>query len=164
MDWFHIFVGEMKHPISWWQMSIRAVLLFGIAVAMIRIGGDRIFGKNTVLDIVLGVVLGSNISRALTGNAPFWATVIATVVLVALHALLAHLSLHSDLLTRAVKGNPRKLVEDGQLLRKAMRREGIGEDDLIEAMRVHGHDPDLDQIKQAYLERSGTISIVTKSC
>ncbi len=162
MDWFHTVVGQSSQTITWWQMSIRALLLFLIAVVVIRLAGDRIFGKNTVLDIVLGVVLGSNFSRAMTGNAEFIPVVVSTVVLVAVHTALAHLAWHSKAVSRAVKGEERQLVEDGTILWKAMRRQGIAEGDLAEAMRQQGVEPDLDQIQDAFLERSGKISIITR--
>jgi uncharacterized membrane protein YcaP (DUF421 family) len=162
MDWFHTLVGQSSSTIEWWQMTIRAVLLFGTAVMLIRLGGNRIFGKSTVLDIVLGVVLGSNISRALTGNSPFFPTIIATAVLVAIHALLAKLAVRSETVSTAVKGTSRQLVKDGQFLSDEIRKAGIATGDFVETMRESGQKPDLDKIEQAYLERSGEISIVTR--
>ncbi len=60
---------------------------FGIAC--IRIGGRRMFSHVSPLDIVVALVVGSNISRAMTGKAPFLATLAATLLLCVLHRLLA---------------------------------------------------------------------------
>jgi uncharacterized membrane protein YcaP (DUF421 family) len=160
MDWFHTLVGQSSSTIEWWQMTIRAVLLFGFAVVLVRLGGNRIFGKHTVLDIVLGVVLGSNISRALTGNAPFVPSMIATAVLVAIHAGLAHLAIRSDAVGKAVKGTSRQLVDNGEFLDDELRKAGVTEEDFVEVMREAGDEPDLNRIRDAYLERSGAISII----
>jgi uncharacterized membrane protein YcaP (DUF421 family) len=41
--------------------------------------------------VIVSVVVGSNLSRALTGAAPLWGTLAASTAFVALHWLLAHL-------------------------------------------------------------------------
>ncbi len=162
MDWVHFIVGEAAQSIAWWQMCMRAVLLFVIAVVLIRLGGSRIFGRHAVLDIVLAVILGSNISRTLTGNAPFVPVVIATALLIALHALLSIVAQRSEGISRAVKGKPTKLVDDGEVDWDKMELTGIGLGDLFESMRSQGKKPDVDKIDEAYLERSGSISIITR--
>lgn len=57
-----------------WQMSVRAVLVFMAAISMIRLGNKRFMGKSTTLDSMLGIVFGSVVSRAITGNAAFFPT------------------------------------------------------------------------------------------
>ena len=162
MDWFHTLVGQSSSTIEWWQMSLRAILIFAIAVLYIRVGGTRMFGKHTVLDIVLGVVLGSNFSRALTGNAPFVPTVVASAVLVAVHYALARLSRHVEWVSFLTKGRRTLLAEDGQLITENLRKTGVAEGDIEEAMRSYATEPDFSNIKQAFLERSGAITVIMK--
>lgn len=88
---FHDLIGS-KGDILWWQMSIRAVLIFLFGLVLIRLFGRRAFGKQTALDIVLAIVVGSNLSRALTANAPFFPTLAATAAIVLLFWLLSSLS------------------------------------------------------------------------
>jgi uncharacterized membrane protein YcaP (DUF421 family) len=167
MDWFYALIGEPAQDptylLTWWQMTIRAVLLFVAAVALVRLGAKRIFGKHTVLDIVLAVIIGSNFSRALTGNAPFFQVIIASAALITLHDLLARAASRSDRLAGWVKGERRQLVRNGEVLWEQMEEAGLGSGDLGEAMRTKGHPADFGKIKEAYLERSGDISIVTQS-
>ena len=73
-------------------------------------------------------------------------------------AALAYRSHHIGLL---VKGAPRQLVRDGAILEPAMRRSGISRHDLEEALREHGMS-DLDEASAAWIERSGTISVVPR--
>lgn len=160
MDWFHTLIGQSSSTIEWWQMTIRAMLVLVVAVAYIRIGGARMFGKHTVLDIVLGVVLGSNFSRALTGNSPFVPTMIASAALVAAHYGLARLARHSEIIENLVKGRRTKLAEDGELFADKMRETGISKQDIEEAMRSYATEPDFSRIKEAFLERSGDITII----
>lgn len=61
-----------ENDIKWWQMAIRAFIVFLVAIVLIRIGNKRIFGKYSSFDIVLGIILGSILSRAITGNLLFF--------------------------------------------------------------------------------------------
>lgn len=158
----HDLIGPNSTDITWWQMSVRAAVIFPFTILLIRLGKKRAFGKNTSLDIVLGVILGSILSRALTGNAPLFATMAASFVLVALHWVLAKVALHSDRFGTAVKGAATPLVRDGEIQWDVMRACHITENDLFEAIRQSGQEPDMSQIQAAYLERSGDISVVPR--
>ena len=58
--------------LSVWQVSLRALIVFIIAIVMLRICDKRLMGKSTVFDVMLGIVFGSTVSRAIKGNAPFF--------------------------------------------------------------------------------------------
>jgi uncharacterized membrane protein YcaP (DUF421 family) len=144
------------------QMSLRAVLVFIIAIILLRIGNKRFMGKNTALDVMLGIVFGSTVSRAITGNAPFFPTLVASLVLVLMHWTLAALAFRANGFGRMVKGRDRLLVRDGEIQWEEMRKGHITEDDLKEAMRNQGKPPEIKEVKAAHLERNGDISIITK--
>ncbi len=156
----HTIIGSDPHTIRWWQMAIRALVIFGAAFVLVRFGGARIFGKKTIFDIVLAVMLGSILSRALTANAPFFPTLAAATALVLLHWMLAHLAFRHPRFGKLIKGTEHQLIADGHILRDALRQTTVTETDLMESLRsTHGH-TDLQRIKAAYLERSGQISFV----
>ena len=67
----HVF-GAMG-DVSWFQECARSVLIFAYGLALVRSAGRRIFGKWSALDIIVAFVIGSNLSRALTGGAPLGA-------------------------------------------------------------------------------------------
>ena len=141
------------------QMALRAVLTFAVTVAIVRLGDKRLFGKGTAFDLVVAIMIGSVMSRAITGSGPLLATWVAGLVLVALHWLVALLAFH-DWFGPLVKGNPVLLIEDGQVQRDAMRDSHVTRTDLEQALREDGREPDLSQVRRAYLERDGSISIV----
>lgn len=161
METLHTLFGNDAHTITWWQMTLRAVLIFFFTLALVRFGGRRVFGKNTSFDIVVGVILGSTMSRVLTGNAPLLPTFAAATALIGLHWLLGALSLYSTGLARLVKGTELLLVENGEIRRDALRRANFTEHDLFESLRTAGHTTDLSDVKAAYLERNGHVSVVT---
>ncbi|GAB3537423.1 DUF421 domain-containing protein [Pontibacter brevis] len=160
-EFFDIAFGIDGGDLTWWQMSVRAVVVFFAALLILRIGNHRIFGKNSAFDIVLGIIYGSILSRAITGNSPFVPTLAAALVLVLLHKGLAIAAYHSNFgFGNLIKGQRVKLVDDGDLKRDAMRDNSVTENDLEEAVRKSGSRAEISKIKYAYLERSGEISVI----
>ncbi len=54
-----------------------------------------------------------------------------------------------------------RLVAEGQVIRHNMRREYISMDELMQKLREAGHDT-LKEVKAAYLESDGEISVIPK--
>ncbi len=160
MQGFELVVGHgTPMEIAWWQMCIRAVIIFLIGVALVRVAGRRAFGRQSSLDIVLTVLLGSNLSRALTGGSPFAATIAATAVLVQLYWVAIQLAHRSDLVGFFLKGGETVLVREGHQDAAAMRSVGVSHRDLREALRTEKIDR-IDKVALATLERSGHISVI----
>jgi uncharacterized membrane protein YcaP (DUF421 family) len=145
--------------LTWWQECNRAVLIFIYGLILLRVAGRRMFGRWSALDIVGSIIVGSNLSRALTGNAPFWGTLAATTFLVMLHWVLAHLVARSPRLSRLVEGHGVKLAVDGQLDRRSVLRAAVSEKDLNEALRASGVQ-DLSKTRLVTLEPSGKITVL----
>lgn len=162
MDTIHFFIGSDADTILWWQVMIRATIIFCIALVMVRFAGKRIFGKHTAFDIVLGIVLGSVLGRAITAHAPLITSIIAAFTLVFLHWLIAFISMKWDFFGVLVKGHFQILIKDGEIQWENMKKNNISERDLHEAIRIEGNGAKVDDIATAYYERSGDISIQLK--
>ncbi len=158
---FHYLIGIKGGSIAWWQMTLRGVLIFLYGLIIVRAAGQRVFGREAPLDIILAVLVGSNLSRALTGNAPFVPTLAATTGIFMVYWVFAYWALYSRLVSWVVKGRAVQLVEAGRMNERAMKRHGLGEGDLREAMRNKGL-REIGQIEAAFMERDGGISIVPK--
>jgi uncharacterized membrane protein YcaP (DUF421 family) len=162
MNGFEAVIGHgTSMQITWWQMSIRAVIIFAYGVILLRLAGQRAFGRQSALDIVLTVLIGSNLSRAMTGGSPFLPTIAGSAALVLLYYASIHLTQRSNLVGFLLKGEHKYLVRDGSADPSAMRQVGISDRDLREAMRTEGVE-ELSDVKLAALERSGHISVVKR--
>ncbi len=142
-----------------WQMCVRAVIVFAFGILCIRLAGRRTFAHASPLDIVVAIIVGSNLSRIMTGKADFLGGLGASLVIVLLHRALAMLTLRSGLLATMVKGSPVVLVKDGAVDRAALVRHGISEPDLLEGLRLESAERPEDA-RLATLEPSGKISVV----
>lgn len=161
MDTFYQIFGTDAETLTWWQMSARAVVIMAYALILLRLGARRVLGNDTAMDIIVAVIVGSALSRALTGTANLLPTLAATAVLFALHSLVAALAVRAGWFSTVAKGNPTKLIEDGRIDWRRARRALIGEGDLDQELRLHGMETP-DQVRLAHLERNGKISIIRR--
>jgi uncharacterized membrane protein YcaP (DUF421 family) len=141
------------------QMACRAVVVYVVTIIMVRLAQRRFLGRATAFDVILGIMLGSIVSRAVTGNAPLVPTLAAAAVLIVVHWVISWLSYRSHAFGIAVKGRSRVLIKDGDLDRAAMRATHISEHDLRESLRSVGL-AGYDEVSEARLERSGLVSVI----
>ena len=141
-------------------ICLRAASVYVAGWAILRLGGNRFLGQQTVFDIVLAFVLGSTLSRAVNGTAPLLVTLAAAGLLVALHHLFAWVSWRSHRWGKILKGHPRILVQDGRPLVDVLARLRISAGDLEEALRLNAHLERPEQVEEARFERNGQISVI----
>lgn len=144
------------------HMAARAVVVYVTALATARLGDRRFLGKASAFDVILAIILGSVVSRAITGSAPFFPSLVAGFVLVMTHLAFAVTQFHFSRFGKLIKGNPRVVVRDGEILWDAMRASHLSENDLRGALRAQAHVDDLSEVAEARLERSGDVSVVKR--
>lgn len=161
MDMLRALIGPDNGEATAAQLCVRALILFVFGIVFIRIAGRRTFSHASPLDIVVAIVVGSNLSRAMTGKAPFWPSVAATLLLVVLHRVLAMATLRWGWFAKLIKAKPVVLLRDGVRDEDAMRRHAVGEVDLMESLRLEQVEK-VEEVRLATLENSGKISIVRR--
>src|ERR1700693_4342122 len=142
------------------QMGLRAAVIYLAWLAAVRFADNRLLGKYSPFDVVLAVILGAVLGRAINGSTPFFETMGAGAVLVGMHWLFAILSARSHAFGRLVRGTERLLVWNGEVRRAEMRKYHLSERDLLEMLRLNGHVADPRDVAAAYLERNGEISVL----
>ena len=141
-------------------MVLRTVVVYAFTLALVRLGSRRLLAKPSAFDVIVAIMVGSIMSRAINGSAPFVPTLLAGVVLLFMHWAFAALAFRVHWVSAALKGTRIALVRDGEVLRDGMRRANITDDDLAEALRLQIHDDDPARVQVAYMERSGAISVI----
>lgn len=160
MSWFRHLIGPDQGADTQ-QLCVRAILLFIFGIICIRIAGRRTFAQYSPLDIIVALIVGSNISRMMTGKADVIPSGSATLLLVVLHRLLAIGAMRWRALAWLVKAQPVLLVKDGEIDQHALNRANLSTDDLHEAIRLEQFDDPAD-LRSATLEGSGKVSVVPK--
>ena len=54
------------------QISLRGVIVFVVALTMVRFGNKRFLSKMTAFDAILGFILASMLARAVNGSGRLW--------------------------------------------------------------------------------------------
>jgi uncharacterized membrane protein YcaP (DUF421 family) len=142
------------------QMALRTILIYVVTLALIRIGSKRFLSQASAFDVIVGIMLGSVMSRAINSSAPLFPTLLAGAVFIGLHWSLAALAFHTDWFGSLVKGNPILLVKDGEPQPDGARRTSVSTHDLKQALRLQAQETDLAKVRLAYLERNGAISVI----
>jgi uncharacterized membrane protein YcaP (DUF421 family) len=144
------------------HLALRALVVYLLALLLVRLGGKRLLGRNSAFDFVVTIVLGAVASAAITGAAPFLPTLAAATTVAALHFVTSFATCRSQALAELAEGDAQVLFRDGRPDARAMRRSHVTREDLEMACREEGLDglADADRI---VLERNGRFSVKAKA-
>ena len=168
MDAFANFLQAMIGPdgqpkeLTLLQLCLRAFIIFILGLALVRVGDRRSLSEKTGFDTLFLVLLGAILARAINGSAAFLTTIGCALFLMIVHRLFAFIAYRSHGFGKLIKGEPAKLVADGQVDWNAMKKHLVSKHDLEEDLRLSAATEDIEKIKAARLERSGDISFIKK--
>lgn len=153
-------LGAEPQNLTFAQISLRAVIVFLVALLMVRLSSKRSLAEKTAFDAVLLVILAAVLSRAINGTAAFFASIGGGFVLVFVHRSFSWLACRSHAFGKIIKGSPAVIVENGKLDLRMMQRNHISQHDLEEDLRLDAKVEDISTIRRARIERSGDISFI----
>ena len=153
-------IGEDLSPL---HMSIRAFIMFFVALLLIRVGGLRIIGKKSGFDLVVVIMMGAVLARGIVGASPFIPTAIAAAVMIAINKLLAWISTKNKTINYLLKGKALVLYESGEIHWENMNEAALSKSDLITSLRLETNSEELERVEKAYIETNGRISFILKS-
>jgi len=158
IDWSNLF-GFSVNPA---EMVIRGTVIYWFIFLLFRFVLRRDIGAIGIADVMLVVLIADAASNGMSGG---YDSITDGCVLVATIAgwnySLDWMSFHFPPIRRLVEPPPLALIRDGKLQRKAMRQELISSSELETKLREHGIEK-LDDIKVAYLEDDGEISVLRR--
>ncbi len=155
-------LGRQAQELGFLQMCCRGVVVFFSGLLLVRFAEKRFFAKKNAFDVLLALMLGSTLGRAINGSERLFETIGVCFLLVLLHRLVSMAARRFPVLETVVKGHTNVLVEDGRLNQAALDHHDVTKCDLEEEMRLMANIDDLGRVSLACLERSGEISIVKK--
>lgn len=148
--------------LNFWQAAIRAVILFIAAIIILKTAKKKFLGKNSALDFVLAIIIGSVLSRSINGSSTLLPSLTASLALVSFHSMLSLIASKSKKFSDFLNGKSYMLIDNGEEIRDTLVKHHIEEKDLIEAVRLSTHNNSMEKVKQAFLETNGSISIVNE--
>jgi uncharacterized membrane protein YcaP (DUF421 family) len=143
--WHDIFTIQ----ISVGDKILRSVLIYVFLIAMLRIVGKRELGQANTLDLVV---------LLLVANAVQTGAVIGAATLFVINELFSRATYLSPFASRLLEGEPTQLIEDGQLVKRALRSTGISLSELRAIARRQGF-AHLGDVHTAILETNGVVTM-----
>jgi uncharacterized membrane protein YcaP (DUF421 family) len=146
----------------WWEIVVRTAVVYIVVLALLRLAGKRELGQMSPLDLVVILAIANAVQNAMTGGDNTLAGgVIAAATLVAVNVAVGRIAHRIPLVGHLFESEPTILLKDGKVIAANLRRESVEREELEMAAREHGID-DLAEVRAAYLERDGSISIIPR--
>ena len=146
----------------WWEFVLRALLVYGFLLLVLRLTGKRQVGQLSPFDFVLLLVLSNAVQNSMNGgDNSITAGFVLVLTLLGVNALMGWLTYRSKRVELLVEGRPLILVHDGAVIEPAVRREQISRHELMAAIRQAGL-TELGEVRVAILEANGRINVIRK--
>jgi uncharacterized membrane protein YcaP (DUF421 family) len=144
------------------EVIFRAAFVYLFIQVLFRLAGRKELARWGASDIVLLFLIATAARKSIVADdASLTTAAIALATIVGLDTLLSAVTARSPRIADLVEGPVRQLVRDGALQRDVMRKTRISEDELLARAREKGKES-LAEVKDAFLERSGKITIVPR--
>jgi len=141
---------------------LRAVVMYVMALVMIRLLGKRALGELGPFDFVVMTGVGHTVvSVALDRSIPYYEGIIILATLAGLEYIMGILALKSQTLSNLIVGRPVVLIDNGRIIRENLAREKCNVDDLMQELRKQGI-RDIDEVEKGILESCGGFSVIRK--
>ena len=159
MDYFSVLAPTM--PVL--EIIARGTLTYLLLYVLIRIVGRRESAGVGLGDVLVIVLVADAASTGMTGDSQSLGDgFILVVVILFWNVALDALNYWFPAFRRLTGAKPRPLIENGEFVRRTMRRELINEDEVRAQLRLSGVE-DVSQVHRALLEGNGGISIITEA-
>ena len=129
-------------------------------ILLMRLAGKRLAGQTTTFDLIVLITLGV-VAQTTALQKGFWNAAVFILTVFGWHRGLAVLAARHARLRYLLRGKPRVLVREGEVLQEALDDESIGHAELLAGLRKLGFES-ARQVKLATLEETGHISAVAR--
>ena len=143
------------------NLILSFIAMYLVMFALLRIS-RRQAGSFSIADLLVIVIIAD---AAQNGMADDSESVTESIVLICTIVFwdyfLDYLGFKSRVFERVIEPEKLKIIEDGKLLHRNMKKEMLTEDEVLSQMRQNGIE-DVKEIKVAYLESDGHFSFIKK--
>ena len=147
---------------NWWELVVRAAVIYAALLVFVRMSGRRTVGQFTPFDLLVVMLLSEAVSNGLTGSEEsVTGGLLAAFTLVALNLLVAFVTSHSIRAQNIVEGQAVLISRNGEVYRNMLKKHRLPDSDLDQALREA--DCDLQEMRFAFLEADGKISVLKES-
>jgi uncharacterized membrane protein YcaP (DUF421 family) len=155
-----VFMFDMSAP--WWELPARAAIIYAVLLVLVRLSGKRTVGQFTPFDLLVVMLLSESVSSGLSGGEEsVTGGLLAAATLIVLNLGVAVVTARSGPLQNLAEGTPVLIGREGRVYTEALRKHHVPMLDMERALREA--DCDLKEMKYAFLEADGGISVLKDS-
>lgn len=153
-------LDSMFHlPLPVVEKVLRPVVVYLALVLLLRVFGKRELAQLNPFDLVVLLSLSNTVQNAIIGeDNSVTGGVIGALSLLSINWLVVRLLFRSPRLNRALEGKATVLIRDGHIDRKALGREALTREELLEVVRKQGFEH-IHDVHRCELEPNGTFYI-----
>src|SRR5882672_6275171 len=154
-----IFDHMFTLPLPFLEKLLRPIIVYLVLVVLLRLFGKRELAQLNPFDLVVLLSLSNTVQNAIIGDDnSISGGVIGAISLLAINWLVVRTLYNSPRLTRMFEGSSTQIVSDGEIDLKALKRESLTEEELMEVIHRQGFER-LDQVGRCVLEPNGTFYV-----
>jgi uncharacterized membrane protein YcaP (DUF421 family) len=148
---------QMQLPLL--EKLLRPAIVYLALVVLLRIFGKRELAQLNPFDLVVLLSLSNTVQNAIIGNDnSLSGGIIGAVALLAVNWLVVRALFSSPRLTRMFEGRSTVLILNGQIDHKAVKRESLTPEELLDVIHKQGFDS-VHKVQRCELEPNGTFYV-----
>jgi uncharacterized membrane protein YcaP (DUF421 family) len=157
-------IGAALTPdVSLLETVVRGVVTYLFIFVLLRVVLRGRTSAVTVSDLLVLVLIADAAQNAMASNYHSITNGVALVATIVTSSVVVDwLAFHFPAVRGFVHPERKPLVVDGRILRKALGEELMTEEELMTQLRLNGIE-DLPEVKAAYLEGNGAVSVIKRS-
>ena len=141
------------------EKVLRPVIVYAFVLICLRIFGKRQLAQLNPFDLVVLLTLSNTVQNAIIGDDnSITGGIIGAFGLLAVNWLVVRALFRSPRLTRVFEGKSTVLIRNGKIDKKALERESLTHEELIEVIHRQGFD-NLHRVQHCELEPNGTFFV-----
>jgi uncharacterized membrane protein YcaP (DUF421 family) len=154
-----VFDHMFQLPLPILEKLLRPVIVYLVLVLLLRLFGKRELAQLNPFDLVVLLSLSNTVQNAIIGDDnSVTGGVIGAFSLLAINWLVVRVLFRSRRMTRVLEGRAAVLVQNGQIDKRALDRESLTREELMEVIHRQGFE-DLHQVRRCELEPNGTFYV-----
>jgi uncharacterized membrane protein YcaP (DUF421 family) len=154
-----VFQHMFQLPLPIAEKLLRPVIVYLVLVLLLRLFGKRELAQLNPFDLVVLLSLSNTVQNAIIGDDnSVTGGVIGAFGLLAINWLVVRVLFRSKRLTRLLEGRAAVLIRNGQIDGKALERESLSREELVEVIHRQGFEG-IHQVHRCELEPNGTFYV-----
>ena len=151
---------KLQQP--WWEFVLRAFLVYGFLLIILRLTGKRQVGQLAPFDLVLLLILSNSVQNSMNaGDNTVGAGFLLAGTLVAVNSAVGYITYKSKKVEAFIDGKPHIIIHNGVADEALLTKERISHHELMAAVR-QANLVDISEVHLAILETNGRINVVAK--